>query len=54
MNNVFVDLSDSFLDSFDHDLQNHSDTDLKMGKIMKKEDKIDGPDHYHFQNQNGF
>ena len=29
MTDVIVDLSDTFLNNCDHDVQNHSDTDLK-------------------------
>ena len=39
-----VDLSDTFLNNYDHDVQNHSDTNPKARLDSKTQDTIDSPD----------
>ena len=39
-----VDLSDTFLNNCNHNVQNHSDTDLKGRKDCEKQETIDDPD----------
>ena len=41
---VLVDLSDTFLNNYDHDMQNASDTNSKARVDSGKQDRIDGPD----------
>ena len=41
---VVVNLSDTFLNNYDHDVQNHSDTDPEARVDSEKQDTIDGPD----------
>ena len=41
---VLVDLSDTFLSNYDHDMQNSSDTDPKASIDSENQDTIDGPD----------
>ena len=41
---VLVDLSDTFLNYYDHDVQNRSDTDPKTRVDCEIQDTIDGPD----------
>ena len=41
---VLVDLSDTFLNNYDHDMQNASDTNPKDRIGFEKQDTIDGPD----------
>ena len=41
---VSVDLSDTFLNNYDYDVQNTSDTGLKARTYSEKEDTVDGPD----------
>ena len=38
---VSVDSSDTFLNNYDHDVQNHSDTDPKAGVDSENQDTID-------------
>ena len=41
---VLVDLSDAFLNNYDHDVQNHSNTNSKARIDSENQDTIDGPD----------
>ena len=41
---VFVDLSDTFLNNYDHDVQNHSCIDPKTTVDCENQDTIDGSD----------
>ena len=41
---VLVDLSHTFLNNFDHDMQNSSDTDPKTRINSENQDTIDSPD----------
>ena len=41
---VIVDFSDTFLSNYDHDVQNHGDTDTKTNIDSENQDTIDGPD----------
>ena len=41
---VLVDLSDTFLNNYDHDMQNSSDTEPKARLGSENQDTIDGPD----------
>ena len=41
---VFVDLSDTFMNSYDYDMQNSSDTDPKTRVDSENQDKVDSPD----------
>ena len=41
---VLVDLSHTFLNNYDHDMQNSSDTDPKTRVDSENQDTIDGPD----------
>ena len=40
---VLVDLSDTFLNNYDHDVQNSSDTDPKTRINSESQDTIDNP-----------
>ena len=42
--NVLVDLLDTFLNNYHHDVQNHSDTDPKSREDSDKKCRIYGPD----------
>ena len=44
MHYVLVDLSDIFLKNYDHDVQNHSDTNPKARIDSENQETIDGPD----------
>ena len=41
---VLIDLSDTFLNNYDHDMQNSSDTDPKVRIDSESQDTIDGSD----------
>ena len=41
---VLVDLSATFLNNYDHDMQNHRDTNPEARAKSEKQDTIDGPD----------
>ena len=41
---VLVDLSDTFLNNYDHDMQNSSDTNAEIGVDPENQDTIDSPD----------
>ena len=41
---ILADLSDTFLNTYDHDVQNHSDTDPKTRVDSENQETIDGPD----------
>ena len=48
---VLVDLSDTFLKNYDHDVQNHSDTNSETRVDSEKKTQLTVK-MYHFQNQN--